>query len=1099
MTTSVTATFVFTDLVDSTATAARLGPDVADELRQVHFRLLRGAVASSGGVEVKNLGDGLMVMYASPSGALMGAVGMQQAIERHNRSSSEPLGIRVGIATGEATEEDGDYFGDRVVEAARLCAAADGGQILATDLVRLMVGRHAAQSFIEVGALRLKGLPDPVEAVEVRWVPLDPSEGRAPLPARLVAARSANFVGRGDERARLADAWKTVVGGERRLVLLAGEPGIGKTTLAAQFASDAYDQSTLVVYGRSHEDLGVPYQPWIEALGQLVAVASEPVLTAHVAARGAHLGRVVPQLAQRLAVEVPSGGDADAERFVLYGCVTDLLARLSAEQPVLIVLDDLHWADRATVQLLRHVAGADQPMRLGVIATFRDSDVGTDHPVSELLAALHRDGGAERITLHGLSDLDLLALLETIAGHEMDEQGVALRDALLAETAGNPFFVAEILRHLAETGAIYQRDDGRWVADAELRSVGLPISVREVIGRRIATLGPDSERVLALASVIGRDFDIRLLAAIANVDEDTLIDLCDSAVAAAVLATTERPDWYAFAHALIEHTLYDSLSPTRRARAHNTIADTLETLLGEDPGERTAELAYHCAAAVQPTDTGKAVHYAQLAGNRALGQLAPDEAVRWYRQALELLNRAAHPDDRQRAELLVGLGDAQRQCGVAEYRETLLEAARLADELDDVDLLVRAVLTNNRGYTSSVGDTDHERIEAIDRALERVGNTPTAERAKLLALAATERAYLSDLNARLALAEQAVEVARASGDQAALAFALDRPTGEAIAHPSTLARRRAWMDEACDIADRLDDPVAQYWCHVDVQEIALERADGTAIDANLHRAEEIEARIPHATIRWNLTFHQAWVAGLRGDLAEYERLAEVALNFGVESGQPDAFTIYAAQLVNIRDHQGRMHELAPLIEEALAETPSLHAFRAGLAAAHAHGGNISQAKAIVEEEQAAGFPMPADSAWSTGLALWINAVVLVGAIDAVPLLRERILAYHDQIVTTFATFQPALSHYLALLDHATGSYENAERWFTEAIELHERVRSPILVAYTQDAWAALLADRNQGDDHDRARAMAEQALNAAITGGYGYIETDARAILDRLT
>src|ERR1700675_942091 len=171
MSSSVTATFVFTDLVDSTATGARLGPEAAEELRQTHFRLLRGAVTASGGTEVKNLGDGLMVMYSSPSRALAGVVGMQQAIEHHNRSADEPLGVRIGISAGEAVEEDDDYFGDPVVEAARLCAAASGGQILASELVRSLVGRHATHTFVEVGPLTLKGIPEPVDAVQVLWEP----------------------------------------------------------------------------------------------------------------------------------------------------------------------------------------------------------------------------------------------------------------------------------------------------------------------------------------------------------------------------------------------------------------------------------------------------------------------------------------------------------------------------------------------------------------------------------------------------------------------------------------------------------------------------------------------------------------------------------------------------------------------------------------------------------------------------------------------------------------------------------------------------------------------------------------------------------------
>src|SRR4051812_4533408 len=189
MGTSVTATFVFTDLVDSTATAARLGPEAAEQLRQTHFKLLRGAVAAAGGTEVKNLGDGLMVMFSSPSRALASAAGMQQAIEHHNRSADQPLSVRIGISTGEAVGDDNDYFGDPVIEAARLCAAAEGGQILAADLVRLLVGRHATQTFVPVGPLALKGLPEPVETVEVLWEPVI-AAGSVALPNRLVGAAS---------------------------------------------------------------------------------------------------------------------------------------------------------------------------------------------------------------------------------------------------------------------------------------------------------------------------------------------------------------------------------------------------------------------------------------------------------------------------------------------------------------------------------------------------------------------------------------------------------------------------------------------------------------------------------------------------------------------------------------------------------------------------------------------------------------------------------------------------------------------------------------------------------------------------------------------
>src|SRR5262245_34939160 len=304
MSASVTATFVFTDLVDSTATAARLGPDAADELRQTHFRLLRGAVLASGGTEVKNLGDGLMLTYSSPSRALAGAVGMQQAIEHHNRSGAEQLGVRIGIGTGEATEEDGDYFGDPVVVAARLCAAASGGQILADNIVRLMVGRHATQTFVEVGPLELKGIPEPVDAVEVLWEPAQVA-GSVPLPGRLVGAATDalfGFFGRGLELEGMHEARKRAQSLQRcQVVFVAGEAGMGKTALVAQVARTAHSEGSIVLFGHSDEDLGVAYQPWIEVVSGLVRHGDAEVIAGLRAAQRGALARLVPEV----------GGDAD--------------------------------------------------------------------------------------------------------------------------------------------------------------------------------------------------------------------------------------------------------------------------------------------------------------------------------------------------------------------------------------------------------------------------------------------------------------------------------------------------------------------------------------------------------------------------------------------------------------------------------------------------------------------------------------------------------------------------------------------------------------------------------------------------------------------
>ena len=309
-------------------------------------------------------------------------------------------------------------------------------------------------------------------------------------------------------------------------------------------------------------------------------------------------------------------------------------------------------------------------MRVGVLGTFRDSEI--DHRSSGRRVpgrAAPRAAGWSGSRLRGLDDDDLLDLLERIAGHEMDEHGVALRDAVLAETAGNPFFVVEILRHLAETGAIYQDADGRWVADADLRRSGCPVSVREVVGRRLAGLGADTERVLGL----GRGDRPRLRHRVARRGRQDrrgrrVIDLCDAAVEAAVLQTTERdPDRYTFAHALIEHTLYDGLSPARRARGppgrRRTARDASP---GDAPGERVGELAHHWAAAVQPSRHRQGHPLRHSSPAPAPSTSSPPTkpsagtAKRWSSSTA-----TRERERRERAEILIGLGDAERQCGVA--------------------------------------------------------------------------------------------------------------------------------------------------------------------------------------------------------------------------------------------------------------------------------------------------------------------------------------------------------------------------------------------------------------------------------------------------
>jgi hypothetical protein len=238
---------VVTDLVASTESRIRLGDQVVDQLRRGHDDALRAVTGRRGGQVVKGLGDGLLVTFSGTSEAVTAAVAMQQAIDRLNRRAAESLAMRVGISAGEVTWEDGDCFGVPVIEASRLCAAAEGDQILCSDLVRALGRGPGGPSLTAVGDLRLKGLPEPVTVWEVDW---SPAGSGLPVPALLRTQGRFAFVGREHERSRLAAAWAAAMAGERQAVLLGGEPGVGKTRLAAETARSAVDAGGVVLAGR---------------------------------------------------------------------------------------------------------------------------------------------------------------------------------------------------------------------------------------------------------------------------------------------------------------------------------------------------------------------------------------------------------------------------------------------------------------------------------------------------------------------------------------------------------------------------------------------------------------------------------------------------------------------------------------------------------------------------------------------------------------------------------------------------------------------------------------------------------------------------------
>ena len=368
------------------------------------------------------------------------------------------MGLRVGLSGGEVTAEDGDYFGDPVVEAARLCALCEAGQILAAAVVPMMAGRRNRHACRPVGAMSLRGLPDPVETVEVLWEPLASTEGGmgVPLQTRLTVRPTVGVVGRDMETALLVDAFKRVSNDEgREIVFVSGEAGMGKTTLAAAAARAAHAAGGCVLFGHCEEDLTVPYQLFGESLGHYVNTVDDERLARHARTHGSELARLVPTLASRITDLPPATAtDSDTERYLLFTAVVGLLAEASASDPVMLVFDDVQWADSGSMLLLRYLATTELPMRVLILATFRGEEIAASSELRTTLGVLRRHEGVSRLSLEGLNHGAVMTFMETAAGHVLDEDAIELAHAVHLETDGNPFFVSEVLRYLAETGVI---------------------------------------------------------------------------------------------------------------------------------------------------------------------------------------------------------------------------------------------------------------------------------------------------------------------------------------------------------------------------------------------------------------------------------------------------------------------------------------------------------------------------------------------------------------------------------------------------------------------------------------------------------------------
>ena len=709
------------------------------------------------------------------------------------------------------------------------------------------------------------------------------------------------------------------------------------------------------------------------------------------------------------------------------------------------------------------------PAGVLVVGTYLDTDVARGHALSAVLADLRRMPAVTRVAVGGMDADEVRELVELIGGNELDEVGESFAQMVAEESAGNPFFVDELLRHLAETGVLVQRD-GRWTSDLTLDRVGIPEGIREVVGRRLSRLGDDTDDVLRAGAVIGYEFDLDLLAAVLGRGDDETLDALEAAITAGLVIEV-GVDRFRFAHALVRQTLHEELTSSRRARQHRRVVEALEQLHDGRTDEVLPQLALHWAEAVAGGDPTLAIDYAVRAGDQADGRLAYEEAAAHYRSALDLLE-GIDGMEAERGRILARMAAAQVRAGDNDYSASVRRAARAGLDVGDFATAAEALTLDLRIGVEVGTDPDPEKVELLERALRAFGADDVVPRAQLLGQLGLELLITGEFGRRSAVLDELEALLPGVLDPRLRARVAGGPGLERVGvayDRGFLLKRQRWIRDGFA---HEGDPFELATLHTMDFFLSTGLDDRAGADAALaflvERREQSAFRSMFTYVLENMA------AMIVGRLDDAERATGAWEALALRLGSPSLNVYRAVQAFTRLRERGGLAEVADLYLAFLGDGARSTAAGALSSYALITAGREVDAEALLVDFEPS--RVPEDSAWAISMALWAEVVAQLGSPETCAgLIRILEPACGDHFVTG-GLYCGAVNRVVALLEDRRGDHAAADQAFAAAVEDHTRLQSPPWVARTHLDWAGSLLVRGEADRGAAQLDAAEAAL-----------------------